>query len=65
MKKIFSVRTDIAAENCEMLREQKQEFGDGIKFSEEKNDIFSSVTVDILNEEGEKKLDILRWKAKN
>lgn len=56
MKKIFSVRTDIAAENCEMLREQKQEFGDGIKFSEEKNDIFSSVTVDILNEEGEKKL---------
>lgn len=50
-KKCFSVRTDLALENCEMLKE-KQDFADGIKYKEEKNDIYKITTVDILNDKG-------------
>lgn len=54
--KKFSVRTDLALESCELLREKNNDLGDGIKYEEEKNDIFKLTTVDILNEKGSKSL---------
>jgi len=54
--KRFSIRTDLALESCEILKEEKQDLGDGIKCTEESNEIFKMTTIRILNDEGVKAL---------
>jgi len=54
--KRISIRTDLALESCEILKEEKRDLGDGIKCTEESNEIFKMTTIEILNDEGSKAL---------
>ncbi|MBR5468566.1 MAG: GPR endopeptidase [Firmicutes bacterium] len=47
----ITIRTDLALENCEMLKEEGT-LSDGIKCREDKTDIYKITTVEILNKTG-------------